>query len=249
MTKNYPRSIEESLSIAGNVAAFDRKVLGIMKEDIRSKINYNWDEIDDKCNIYKDYHAGESYVAGCDVGQGVGGDYSAFGIMDSGGQIVADIVTNDVKPEDFTELCIDLLKHYRNPWWWKENNFTGGGRTVIRKAAELQYRKLGYRGEKPIQWFNLDEEIKRIGFFTGEKERADLFGQLIPAINDNLIRVYNSNGLDQFFSVIRNADKGGRIEATSGKHDDYVIMTGICWVKRKDKIGISEDNSIVLVGW
>ena len=34
--------------------------------------------------------------------------------------------------------------------------------------------------------------------------------------------------------MIRNANKGGKIEATSSTHDDYVIMTGICLLKKRD---------------
>ena len=111
---------------------------------------------------------------------------------------------------------------YHNPLWWIEENLWG--RTVVAKALELGYRRLGYR----------DERKTKAGFVTDDKSRGDLFGALIPAINDHQIRIYNQAGLEQFYGIIRNADKKGKIEAMSSQHDDYVIAVGICWLKKGD---------------
>ncbi|KKL91138.1 hypothetical protein LCGC14_1897670, partial [marine sediment metagenome] len=128
----------------------------------------------------------------------------------------------------------ELLNHYHRPWWWIENNPAGGGRQVIKKAVELGYKKLGHKGD--VRWSQLDktEELNKIGFNTNERSRADLFGALIPAINDVQLRVYNEKGLKHFYNMIRNANKNGKIEAISSTHDDYVIMAGICYLKKRD---------------
>ncbi len=241
MVKNYPSSIEEALSAAKDVVVFDKKVLTVMKEDIRGHINEGteerWGGIDHSiCHIYRDYHIGNFYIAGSDVALGVQGDNHVTCILDvQTGDIVADILRNDITPEEFAAQSVELLKHYHNPLWWIEANLYG--RTVIKKAVELGYRRLGYRGDKPIYWAHLsDDDLKRIGFFTDDKHRADLFGALIPAINDYQIKIYNENGLRQFSSMIRNANKQGKIEAASGQHDDYVIAVGICWLKKGDVV-------------
>ena len=57
---------------------------------------------------------------------------------------------------------------------------------------------------------------------------------MIPAINDFQLRVYNEQGLRHFYNMIRNSNKKGKIEAMSSTHDDYVIMTGICLLKKRD---------------
>lgn len=233
MAKNYPNSIEEALSLASSVAVFDKKVLNIMMMDVRGHINEGGDLDSSIVHIYKDYHVGNKYVAASDVGWGVGADFSVTGIMDEHGEIVADIMTNTLEPDDFTEHSVALLNYYHKPWWWIENNVAGGGRVVIKKAVELGYKKLGHKGD--VMWSRLDktEELNKVGFNTNEKSRVDLFGALMPAINDLQLRIYNEQGLKQFYNMIRNANKGGKIEAQSGTHDDYVMMVGICHLKEK----------------
>ncbi len=235
--KMYPSSIEEALSLATSVSVFDKNVLNIMMEDAHGQVNEgeDWD-IDNKvCHIYKNYHIGNSYIAATDVSLGVGGDYNVTVIMDvKTGNIVADIMSKEISPEVLAFHSVQLLKHYHNPLWWIEHNLYG--RTVIKKAVELGYRRLGYRGDKPILWSTIDdnETLKRVGFFTDDKSRGDLFGDLIPAINDQQIKIYNAEGLKQFKSMIRNVNKQGKIEATSSAHDDYVMAVGIGWLKRND---------------
>ncbi len=236
MAKNYPRSIEEALSTAESVAVFDKKVLNIMTQDVRGQINEGseWGFDNLVIHIYKDYHVGNKYGAASDVGWGVGADFSVTGIMDEHGDIVADIMSNKLEPDEFAEFSVELLNYYHKPWWWIENNPAGGGRQVIKKAVELGYRKLGHKGD--VSWSQLDrtEELNKVGFNTNEKSRSDLFGALIPAINDMQLRIYNEQGLRHFYNMIRNSNKDGKIEAMSSTHDDYVIMTGICLLKKRD---------------
>ncbi len=235
MEQNYPRTWEEALSRSETVAVFDKRVLDNMALDVRGKINENWEDVDDIIHIYKDYHIGNFYIAASDVSLGVGGDFNVTCIMDvKTGDIVADILSKTIPPEELAYHSVNLLKHYHNPLWWIEANLYG--RTVIKKAVELGYKRLGYRGEKSINWNNIgdNEVLKRVGFFTDDKNRGDLFGALIPAINDYQITIYNQAGLKHFYGIIRNADKKGKIEAMSGQHDDYVIVAGICWLKKGD---------------
>jgi len=242
MAKNYPSSIAEALSLAESVVVFKRDVLNKMSEDVRGHINAGekWEEenIDCKiCHIYQDYHIGDRYVAGSDVGQGLGQDFSVTTVLNvRTGAIVADIMTNDIPPEEFAYHSVMLLRHYQSPKWWIEHNITGGGRAVIKKAVELGYKKLGYRGKQPISWSRIEEPdtLKRVGFFTDQKNREDLFGALIPGVNDYQLRIFNRSGIKQFYSIIRNANKEGKIEATGGEHDDYVVAVGIAWLKRKE---------------
>ena len=238
MWKNYPRSIEEALSTPKTVAVFDKNAIANMKEDARGHINIGWEDIDcDICHIYRDYHIGNKYIAASDVGHGVLGDFSVLTIMDvKSGDVVADILRNDLSPDVFTYHCVQLLRHFGSPLWWIEHNITGGGRDVIKKAVELGYRKLGYRGDKPLIWSQLDNNdmLRRVGYFTDEKGRNDLFGSLIPAVNDYQIKIYNQAGLGHLEHMIRNAKKNGRIEGQTGYHDDYTIAVGICWLKRND---------------
>ncbi len=225
MLKNYPRSIEEALAVPQTVAAFSKDVLKSMAEEAakQPKITVKRDGIDYRyINIYRDFHLGDFYVAASDISLGVGRDYQATVIMNARtGVIVADILDNTINEETFAMLSLQLLDVYNNPKWWPEFNLYG--RRVIDIARSNNYRNLGYR----------DAKREKPGFITDEKTRMDLFSSLIPAINNYQITIFNPLGISQFGSIIKNADKQGRIEARSGGHDDYPIAVGICWLMKK----------------
>lgn len=227
MAKNYPRSIEEALSGAESVFVFEKKALNYMRDEVvRSEINMGteWEDFpDDIYHIFKDFHIGNFYIAGSDVSEGVGGDFAVTAILDvKTGEVVADVMSRELAPEKFALHSYNLLERYHKPLWWIEENIFG--RTVIQKALELGYpkHKIGERSKD------------KLGFHTGDQSRWDIFGQLIPAINDGQIRIYNKDGLDQFYGMIRNMRKKGKIEAQSSKHDDYVMAVGIAWLKKDD---------------
>ena len=237
MLKNYPRSIEEALSIPQTVSAFDKDVLKFMLEEAEKqpKISVKKEGLDYAyINIYRDFHLGEIYVAASDVSLGVGKDYQATVIMEARkGIIVADILDNTIDVEQFTKLTLQLLDVYNNPKWAPEFNLYG--RRVIEIAKSSEYRNLVYR----------DDKRKKPGFFTDEKTRMDLFASLIPAINNNQLTIFNPKGIEQFGSMIKNADKNGRIEARSGRNDDYPIAVGIANLMRKTvPMGVIEDAPI-----
>jgi len=94
-------------------------------------------------------------------------------------------------------------------------------------AQELRYRKLFYRDSDHPGWHTYDTA----GMTNGS--RYVLWGDLIEAVHSRAITVPNGDGLAQFFTVIRNPDKRGRIEAQSGTHDDYPMAVGIAWQLRQ----------------
>ena len=149
------------------------------------------------------------------------------------GVIVADILDNTIDVERFTELTLQLLDVYNNPKWWPEFNLYG--RRVIEIAQDKSYRNLGYR----------DAKREKPGFVTDEKTRMDLFASLIPAIDNNQLTIFNVKGIEQFESVIKNADRNGRIEARPSGHDDYPIAVGIANLMRKGvSVGLEQEEPI-----
>jgi len=123
---------------------------------------------------------------------------------------------------------VGLLNIYGNPIWWPEDNEWGA--VVIKVAKDLGYRKFGYQ----------DKARVRPGFHTGDS-RDLLWGNLISAVNSRQLIIYNIEGLAQFYDVIRNVDKNGRIEANTGGHDDYPMAVGIAWLKRGEA-GLTPSN-------
>ena len=220
MQRNYPRVIEEALAPTQISAAFDQNVLNAMMGETRNPIRLFKDSIDDKIiGVYKPWSIGEVYVAASDTGHGVGKDYSVTLILNvRTGEVVADIVSNRIAPDEFAFHSVKLLEIYKNPIWYPEDN--DWGQVVINTAERLEYRNFGYQ----------DDARTKKGFHTG-KNREMLWGNLIPAINNRQIVIYNHNGLAQFYDVIRSRE--GRIEASQGKNDDYPMALGIAWLKRQ----------------
>jgi len=230
MQQNYPRSIEEALSSPESITVFDGKVLDSMMGDVKNPIVCDDEEIDPKvCNIYKDFSIGEYYIASTDTAHGVGRDFAVTCVMNvKTGEVVADIIDNHIPPEELAYHSIKLLKRYRNPLWFIESNDYGG--VTISTAERLGYKNFGYQDEKKQKiGFNTNSfmvEGKRMG------SRVELWGHLIPAINNRQIVIYNKKGILQFHDIIRNVKNQGKIEALPGRHDDYPMAVGICWLKK-----------------
>lgn len=231
MESNYPRSIEEALRVPQTIQAFDVRVLDEMMSEVKNPIG-SVGELDPLIvHIYQDFHLGEFYIAGTDTSHGIGKDYSVTTVMNvKTGAIVADIMSNRIPPEELALHSVALLKRYHNPLWFIESNDLGG--LTIATAERLNYKHLGYQ----------DEKRTKVGFNTGgyatpsgiKGTRTDLFGGLIPAINNHQLQIFNPEGIKQFYTIIRNAEKEGRIEAQSGGHDDYPMSVGICWAKKDE---------------
>jgi len=230
MEQCYPATEEEALRTTQTVSAFNLKVIDEMMGDTRNPVEVKEDGIDSQIiHIYKPFYLGNFYIASSDTGHGVGRDYSVTPVMDvRSGEVVADIFANNISVEEFASHSVKLLKLYKNPLWFPEDN--EWGRVVINVAQRLGYKNFGYS----------DTKKTKIGWHTDEKSRFDLWGGLIPALDNRQIRIYNGNGLKQFYDIIRNVKKEGRIEAISGRHDDYPMAVGICWVKKDEvKTGIT----------
>jgi len=230
MYKNYPRSEEEALSVPQTVTAFDKRVLEemLLVANQKNSVTIEAEGIDYECtNIYIPFYLGEFFIAASDVSLGVGRDYHVTTIMNvKSGDVVADIITNTLEPDEFAYRSIKLLEAYNSPKWWPEENLWG--KRVIKIAEDLRYKNLCYR----------DEKRTKPGYFTDEKQRKELFAQLVPAIDNKQITIFNPKGIMQFMDMIKNADKAGRIEARPTGHDDYPIAVGICWLK-KDEVRIN----------
>jgi len=214
--KEYPDSAEEALAPPSTLAMFNIEVLKQMREDCKAPIITSG-----PVHVYQKYMAGKKYIAATDTSHGVGGDDAVTAVMDvTTGYVVADIQSPLIPPEELAELSVALLAQYHDPLWAIEDNDWGG--VTLKKAKELGYKHLYHRAEgKP-------------GWHTNDRTRYVLWNELCEALNSRLITIPNKAGLDQFFTVIRNPKKEGRIEAQQGCHDDYPMTIGIMWQLRKE---------------
>ena len=219
--KDNPRTEEEALAPAQALAAFDLNVLRLMEADIREPL-----ERLGLANIYQRYVVGKRYMAGTDPSHGVGGDDAVTVVKDlATGYTVADIQGSNISPEELALQSVKLLQCYQSPIWGIEDN--DWGVLVIRKAEELGYPRLYRRKASP-------GGREQVGWHTDDRSRYLLWGELIEAVHSRLLTLPSRAGLSQFWSVIRNPKKGGRIEALVGAKDDYPFAEGIAWQMRKE---------------
>lgn len=238
MAQAYPRTEQEALSVEGTLAAFSHKSLDRLQSRTLPSISELVTEAKLDPNIvhiYKPFVIGEYYNAATDTSHGVGKDYSVTTVYNCiTSEVVADIMSSVISPEELAWTSYQLLKLYGFPEWWIEVN--DWGRSTVNKAVELNYPFLGL-DDKGEPGFNTQKD-NRFLFWTG----------LIPAINNMQITIFNDLGLRQFYDVIRNPDKGGKIEAPEPLHDDYPMCVGINWFNRKSVLSEQAVYPQVMIG-
>jgi len=221
MEQEYPNSEDEALAPSRVLAAFDHDVLKQMEADAREPMRI----MDGVVRIYRGWQIGSRYACGTDTSHGVGQDFSASVVVDvQSGYVCADILSNTLPPEELAWHTMEMLKVYKNPLWAVEDN--DWGIVAIKAAQRERYPRLYKRKTSR-------HGADKVGWHTDTRSRYTLWGELIEATNAGLIVVPNSKGLSQFYSVIRNPNQDGRIEAMEGAHDDYPMAVAIAWQMRK----------------
>lgn len=231
MEQEYPGTEQEALAPSKVSSYFDPEALDYLQQFISEPIHEVKAHDEDYRNIRNIYISRTPrgrYVAGTDVGHGIGGDYSVTVVLDlSSGHIVADIMSSHIRPAEWSEESLGLLKFYRNPWWAIEQN--GPGISCIDFAKEKNYPKLFYtdtstrRGAKPSL-------LKEAGWLTTPRSRRKMWSEVRDEIDAKKIFVHNRAGMMQFFDVMRMED--GEPDHRQGAHDDYPTAVAIAFAIR-----------------
>ena len=204
---NYPVSVEEALSPQSAQSCFSR--------DRLDKLWYNVIESPDTRQgfIYILYppRVGTQYVAGVDVGEGVGLDYSCLTIVGKRGldtEVCAVIYSNKIATDLFAYECDKLCREYLNALLAVENNSLGVA--VTNKLLELGYPNLFYS----------DIERRKVGWTTGERNKQIGVVELIQAVNESSL-------VTRFKPQVREMMEyqwvNGKPEPTGTTHGDTVI--------------------------
>ena len=248
VTPEYIRTLEESYGpelslqeiegqfvVVGGQAVFDLAALNAMQADVREPV-----EQIGPANVYQRFAMGKKYAVFTDTSHGVRGDDAVTVVKDlTTGYIAADIQSNVISPEELALGSLKLLEVYQRPLWAIEDN--DWGVLTLRKAQDAGYPNLFRDPDRPGS----------VGWHTSERNRYILWGELVEAVKARLITVPSKAGLAQFYSVVRNPAKGGRIEAASGAHDDYPFAVGGAWQLRKvaHRSITPEQRERAQVGW
>ena len=168
---NYPRTIQEALSPLSQQSCFNKDRLdklweGAVEPEIRQGFIY----------ILSPPRVGTQYVAGIDVGEGVGLDYSCLTIVGKEGlnsEVVAVIYTNTVGTDSFAFESDRLCREYHNALLCIDN--IGIGRAVSDKLIQLGYPNLYYG----------DKEKKKAGWSLTRPNKRELVVKLVEVINNS----------------------------------------------------------------
>jgi len=186
LKRNYPRTIEEALSPLSAVSCFQKDVLEKLWENKTDPIETRQGFI----HIFYPPRVGTQYVAGVDVGEGVGLDYSSLTIVGKDGlnaEVVAKIYTNTLATDLFAYECDKLCREYFNCLLAVENNAIGVA--VINKLLELNYPNLfsSEAGEKRRKNISTTG-TEKVGWTSGEKNKYTAMVELIQSVNNGSLR-------------------------------------------------------------
>jgi hypothetical protein len=220
--KEYPATEEEAFAPAKAIAAFDLDALTMMKQDVRDPLMVKTMGNGVQANIYQEFQAGNRYAAATDTSHGAGRDYAVTVVYNtSTGYVVADIMSAVINASELGLASVELLNGYGSPIWGIEDN--DWGVMTVAMAQELRYKRLYHQENGTVGWHTHDS------MYHGKGSRYQVWGDMIEAINRRFFHIPHAEGLAQFFTVIRNPDKRGRIEAQQGAHDDYPMALAIAY--------------------
>jgi len=182
-----------------------------------------------RLEVWQDPKAGEDYVIGADVGEGLpnGDASSAFVLNRRSGQMVAEL-HGRVAPARFGHLLNALGRWYRMAEIGVERN-NHGHSTLNTLRNQLHYPQLYYHvaydsgGGRP--------RIVQLGWPTTSATKPILVDDLVEAITTDALLVRSAMLINECFTFI--SDDQGNARAQEGKFDDRVIAAAIAWQVRK----------------
>ncbi len=227
---NYPETAKEALSPLAVQSCFNKDKLTKLWDNViipETKQGY--------IHILYPPRVGTLYVAGVDVGEGVGLDYSCLTIIGKEGlrsEVVAVIYTNTLATDLFAYEVDILCREYFTPLLAIENNSLGVA--VTNKVVELGYPKLFYS----------DDKRQKVGWTTGEKNKQIALIELVASVNDGSLV---TRWKPQVQEMMEYQWVNAKPVATGKTHGDTVISLMLAKQMLK-RAGVSQKISVYIRG-
>lgn len=203
--REYPATIEDAYSIAGNVY--------LTRQDFEEIEIINVEPIE--TTIFDEVDPNDRYAIGVDVGAGVGRDYSViYVISKTTYQPVALYRSNEVSPVYLAERLTDLAYTYNKALVLVEsNNF---GNVVLNELSHLGYTNIWKRDGK--DWI------------TTTKSKTEMFENLKDKIQQGYVR-FIDNIVYSELRAITISDRGLIELQTIGEaHSDNAVALSLAYV-------------------
>lgn len=206
---NYPKTEEEALSPQTGRVFFDPMSLqkcqneALKEEEIRQGV----------IHIFHRPQVGLQYIAGVDMAEGRGGDYSVLWLEAKDGlsrELVAVIHSNKILPDMFSFMSYELLCEY-----YKPRVICGAdawGQMFIDSLLSQNYPR-----EK---FYSSDKKREKLGYVESGKTRDKDLGMMDKSLRAGL-KIHFLPAIKEFFAF--QIGENGRIEAAEGSHDDLVM--------------------------
>lgn len=179
---------------------------------------------DDKGQITDKGHV---YFCMVDTARGVGGDYSAFTIIDVTAQphrVVAKFRDNKISPLLYPSVIHTVIKNYNNAWVLVEINDNGQQIADI-LHHELEYENILYvnRNSKTGQVVSggFGSGVSQSGVRTDKKIKRIGCTQLKTLVETQKLVIWDKDIISEFSTFIE--DSKGSYSADEGYHDDLVM--------------------------
>lgn len=209
---DYPQTEEEALSPITGRTVFDAKILQNLQREAIEPIEIRQGVI----HIYHYPRVGVQYIAGADLAEGRGGDYSVLWIEGKDGlqrELCAVIHSNHILPDTFAYMSYELLKEYYSP------RVIGGADAFGSRFLE----DLVVHGYDRSKIYCSNKKRDKLGYTeTAQSKEKDLL-ELERAIRSGL-KIHYKPAIQELFAFQwKESKSGSRAEVAGGSHDDLVI--------------------------
>ena len=198
--------------------------------------------------VYEDVKEEHNYIVTVDVSRGIGGDYSAFCVMDTTTlpyTLVARYKNNEIKPIILPNIIVDVAKNYNNAYILCEVNDIGGQVADI-VQYDLEYENLlmvamrgragqqlgqGFSGKKTQLGVKMSTAVKQVGC-----------SNLKALIEDDKLIIKDYDTIAELTTFIQ---KGQSFQAEDGCHDDLAMcLVMFAWMAMQEYFKEMHDNDV-----
>lgn len=174
--------------------------------------------------LYEEPQPGRTYVITVDVARGVGGDYSAFTLVDvteTPYKLVGKFKNNTIAPMLFPNVIHKTAKDYNNAMVLVETNDIGGQIADI-LYAELEYENiLGTVKENNQTYISPGfSKSTTLGVRTTKSVKRTGCFAIKSLLEEKKLNIFDADTIHEFSTFI---EKNGSYMADEGYHDDLVM--------------------------
>lgn len=175
-------------------------------------------------SIYQEPQKDRIYVITVDVARGVGGDYSAFTIVDVTEMpyvLVGKFKNNNIAPMLFPDVIYKTAKDYNNAFVLVETNDIGGQIADI-LYAELEYENILSTIKENNQTYISPGFAKSttLGIRTTKSVKRQGCFAIKSLLEEKKLNIFDADVIHEFSTFI---ERNGSYTADEGYHDDLVM--------------------------